>query len=91
MLTCPWYGNLCWEEPQKHAANSLLIMLQKEGPIPGPESDLFSNIQKRIVQGNTRADKARDFIGKGQLGREQEGRDSRTTLPPGSQSQFLCC
>ena len=40
-------------------------MLQKEGPIPGPESGLFSNIQKWIVQGNTCADKARDFIGKG--------------------------
>ena len=32
-----------------------------------------SNTQKWIVWGDTCADKARDFIGKGHLGREQEG------------------
>ena len=40
-------------------------MLQEGGALPGPESGLLSNIQKWIVQGDTCADKARDFIGKG--------------------------
>ena len=42
-----------------------LLLLQERGPFPGPESGLLSNIQKWIVQGDTCADKARDFIGKG--------------------------
>ena len=40
-------------------------MLQEGGPLSGPESGLLSNTQKWIAQGDTHADKARDFIGKG--------------------------
>ena len=43
-------------------------MLQEGGPFPGPETGLLSNIWKWIVQGDTCADKARDFIGKGNPG-----------------------
>ena len=50
-----------------------MLMLQKGGPLPGPETGLLSNTQKWIVQGDTCADKARDFIGKGHPGGEQEG------------------
>ena len=46
-------------------------MLQEGGPLPGPETGLLSNTQKRIVRGDTCADKARDFIGKGHPGGEQ--------------------
>ena len=46
-------------------------LLQEGGPIPGPETGLLSNTQKWIVQGDTCADKARDFIGKGHPGGEQ--------------------
>ena len=40
-------------------------VLQEGGPLSGPESGLLSNTWKWIVWGDTRADKARDFIGKG--------------------------
>ena len=39
-----------------------------------PKSGLLSNTEKGIVQGDTRANKARDFIGKKHLGEEQYGR-----------------
>ena len=51
-----------------------LILLQEEGRLPGPESALLSNIWKRTVRGDTRADKAKDFIGKGRLEGEQQGK-----------------
>ena len=50
-----------------------LALLQEGGPLPGPESGLFFNTQKWIVW----ADKARDFIGKGHLGREQESKGTQ--------------
>ena len=43
------------------------LLLEEGGPLPG----LLSNTQKWIVRGDTCADKARDFIGKGHLGGEQ--------------------
>ena len=52
-------------------------MLQEEGLLPGPKSRLLSNTQKLIVQGDTRADKARDFIGKGHPGGEQQGKGTQ--------------
>ena len=48
-------------------------MLQERGPLSGPKSGLLSNTKKWIVRGDTCADKARDFIGKGRPGGEQEG------------------
>ena len=45
-------------------------LLQEGGPLPGPETGLLSNTRKLIVQGDTCADKARDFIGKGHPGGE---------------------
>ena len=48
--------------------------MQKGGPLSGPKRGLLSNTRKWTVQGDTHADKARDLIGKGCLGREQEGR-----------------
>ena len=50
-----------------------LILLQEWGPLPGPKIGLLSNTWKWIVQGDTCADKARDFIGKGHPGGEQQG------------------
>ena len=47
-------------------------LLQEGGSLPGPETGLLFNTRKLIVQGDTRADKARDFIGKGHPGREQQ-------------------
>ena len=46
-------------------------------PLPWPQSGLLSNTQKLIVQGDTCADKARDFIGKGRLGGEQQGKGTQ--------------
>ena len=51
-----------------------LILLQEEGALPGPESELLSNIWKRTVREDTHADIARDFIGKGHLDGEQAGK-----------------
>ena len=53
------------------------ILLQEGGPLPGPETGLLSNTWKWIVQGDTCADKARDFIGKGHPGGEQEGKGTQ--------------
>ena len=66
------------------------LMLQERGLLPGPESGLSSNTQKWIVQGDTYADKARDFMGKGHPGGEQQAREPRrTVLPRDSKSQIL--
>ena len=47
------------------------------GPFPGPESGLLSNTRKWIVWGDTCADKARDFTGKGRPGGEQVGKGTQ--------------
>ena len=52
-------------------------MLQERGPLPGPDTELLSNTQKRIVRGDACTDKARDFIGKGHPGGEQEGKGTQ--------------
>ena len=52
-------------------------MLQEGGRLPGPETGLLSNTRKWIVRGDTCADKARDFIGKGHPGGEQEGKGTQ--------------
>ena len=52
-------------------------MLQEGGPLPGPETGLLSNTRKWIVQGDTCADKSRDFIGKGHPGGEWEGKGTQ--------------
>ena len=49
-------------------------LFQEGAPLPGPESGLLSNTQKWSVQGDTLADKARDFIGKGRPGGEHQGK-----------------
>ena len=52
-----------------HTHTHFLYILQEEGSLPGPKSGLSSNTQKWIVGGDTGADRARGFIGKGRLGR----------------------
>ena len=66
----------CFKTPDL-TSYTALILLQEGGPLPGPESRLLSNTRKWIVQGDTRADKARDFIGKGCPGREQQGKGTK--------------
>ena len=68
----PWYTALIWTY-----CNHLTHVLQEGGPLPGPETGLLSNTWKWIVRGDTRADRARDFIGKGSPGGEQEGEGTR--------------
>ena len=48
-------------------------LLQEGSPLPGPETELLSSTWKWVVRGDACADKARDFIGKGHPGAEQEG------------------
>ena len=55
---------------------------RKRGPLPGPKSGFLFNTQKWIVQGDTRADKARDFIGKWHPGGEQQSK--------GTQEHYSC-
>ena len=52
-------------------------MLQEGGPLRGPKPGLLSNTLKLIVWADTCADKARDFIGKGRLAGEQEGKGTQ--------------
>ena len=53
------------------------MLLQERGPLPGPKTGLLSNSQKWIVQGDTCADKTRDFIGKGRSSGEQGGKGTQ--------------
>ena len=58
-------------------------------PLPGAKDGCFSNTQKCIVQGDTHADKARAFIGKGmQAERRMVKKPRKTTLPGGSLTIF---
>ena len=50
---------------------------QEGGPLPGPKRGLLSNTQKWTLRGDTRADKAKDFTGKGYLGGEQQGKGAQ--------------
>ena len=68
------------EDGKKPPALCLMFLLQEGGLLSGPESEFLSNAQKRIVQGDTCGDKARDFIGKGHLGGKQEGKLSAKEL-----------
>ena len=52
-------------------------VLQEGGSLSGPETGLLSNTWKWIVWGDIWADKARDFIGKGHPGGEQEGKGTQ--------------
>ena len=57
---------------------SSTVMLQEEGPtLSRTQMGFLSNIQKWIVRGDTCADKARDFIGKGRLGGEQQAKGTQ--------------
>ena len=72
---------LCWsyavfKEHKWHSTNCV-PMLQEGRPLPGPETVLLSNTQKWISRGDTCADKAREFIGKGRPGREQGGKGTQ--------------
>ena len=72
--------------------NCPVTVLQEGGPLPGPETRLLSNTQKWIVRGDTCADKARDFIGKGTRVENRRVREPRrTSLPRGSKSRVLWC
>ena len=55
-----------------------MVLLQEDEPtLSRAQMRLLSNIRKWIVSGDTCADKARDFIGKGRLGREQQGQGTQ--------------
>ena len=67
-----------------------LKLLQEGGPLPGPKTGLLSNTRKLIVQGDTCADKARDYIGKGtQVESSRVREPRRTALSHGLQSQVF--
>ena len=55
----------------------ILSALQEGGPLPGPETGFLSNTWKWIIRGDIRADKARDYFGKGRPGGEQEGKGTQ--------------
>ena len=55
----------------------MLGALQERGSLPASKTGLLSNTRKWIVRGDTSADKARDFIGKGHPGGEQEGKGTQ--------------
>ena len=65
-----WH-QFCVLQPYSVLILCLEILLQAGGRLPGPKTGLLSNTRKWIVRGDTCADKARDFIGKGHPGGEQ--------------------
>ena len=62
--------------------NFKLLLLQEGGPLPGPQTGPLSNTQKWSVWGDTCADKARDFIGKGHPGGELQGKGTQENCSP---------
>ena len=59
-------------------------------PLPGPASGLLSNTRKLIDWGDTRADKARNLLGRGTRVESSRAREPRrTALPGGSVSGFM--
>ena len=65
-------------------------LLREGRPLPGPECGFLSNTQKWIVQGDTRANKARDCIEKVYPVESSSVRETRkTALPCGSLPQIL--
>ena len=46
-------------------------LLQEVGLFPGPEDGILPSTWESIIQGDTHADKERDYVGKGSMGREQ--------------------
>ena len=66
-----WHLESSWASLDLSFLSWKVGMLQEGGPLPGPKSGLLPNTQKWIVRGDTCADKARDFIGKGHPGGEQ--------------------
>ena len=52
-------------------------LLQKGGLLAGSESGLLCNIGKLLDPGDTHADKARGFFGKGLQGGEQQGKGTQ--------------
>ena len=67
--------------------NTHMLVLQEGGPLPGPTIGLLSNTWKRIVQGDTHANRARDVLGKGTWAESSRVREPRrTALPRNSQS-----
>ena len=57
-------------------------MFQEGRSLLGPKTGLLSNTQKWTVRGDTCADKARDFIGKGAGVESSRVREPRRTAPP---------
>ena len=61
-----------------HRALSGYILLSQEvGPLPGPPRGPLCNTWKWIIHGDTWDDKARDFVGKGHPGGEQDGKGTQ--------------
>ena len=54
-----------------------MVVLPEGSPFLEPKSGLLSNTQKWIVQGDTCADKAKDFIGKGPSSVEQQSKGTQ--------------
>ena len=67
-LSTPSGQDVSLSQEKSHLGRHLL---QEGGPLPGPETGLLSNTWKWIVWGDTCANKARDFTGKGHPGGEQ--------------------
>ena len=59
---------MCFSDPNTVAGR---------GTVSRAQSGLLFKTQKWIVWGDTRADKTRDLIGKGHLGREEEGKGTQ--------------
>ena len=54
-----------------HGLLTAVVLLQEGGALAGAETGFLSNTRKLMGRGDTRADKARDFIGEGHPGGEQ--------------------
>ena len=86
-----WLQSLSTVILEPKEIKSVTVSVAGRGTTSRAPSGLLSDTQKWIVRGDTRADKARDFIGKGHPGESSGVRGPRgTALPCGSQPLVLC-
>ena len=80
-----------WQAIVHRVTKSRTQLLEEGEPLLWSESGLLSNTWKWIVQGDRHADKARDFIGKGLLGGEQEAKGTQEEpRNPGQNCSVTC-
>ena len=80
-------ANICWiMEKAREFQENIYFCSRKGDPFQGPKLGSCLTLGNELSE-ETRADKARDFTGKGHSGGEQQGKEPRTVLLRSPQSR----